>query len=275
VCTTRELVEGVPGQPIRKRTTTNAPAGWGGPAPAAGSRSVGTLEVVAELALVHESRCSGIPCQAEVVDDRPRTFRDAAVLEERLTRLSEPHVAYLNDWVRDLRSRLGPSAIVPWFDPADGGHAASILWLLEAPGPKATRERGGSGIISCNNNDGTAENTWCTRVEAGVGRDRVVHWNVMPCYLGTATKIRAWDTGDVAAVGPFLRELLALLPDLRCVILGGGAAQATWRDHQPPRLTAHVIECPHPSPTNVNTRPGTRERIVQAWRDASESAELR
>ena len=46
------------------------------------------------------------------------------------------------------------------FDPADGGVEARILWLLEALGPKATRERGGSGIISCNNNDGAAETAY-------------------------------------------------------------------------------------------------------------------
>lgn len=28
---------------------------------------------------------------------------------------------------------------------------------------------------------------------------------------------------------------------------------------------------PHPSPTNVNTRPGARDRIVKVWRDASVS----
>src|SRR5687767_11197440 len=120
------------------------------------------------------------------MDDRPRSFRDPAVLEARLARLDEPHVTSLNAWVRELRLRLGDQAIVPWFDPEDGGVAASILWLLEAPGPKATRERGGSGIISCNNNDGTAENTWRTRDKASVGRDIVVHWNVIPHYLGSA-----------------------------------------------------------------------------------------
>lgn len=187
-------------------------------------------------------------------------------------RVGEPHVAPLNEWVRDLQGRLGPSAIVPWFDPADGGGAASILWLLEAPGPKATRQRDGGGIISCDNNDGTAENTWRTRTEAGVSRHLVVHWNVIPYYLGSATKIRPWDPSDVAAVGPLLHELRSLLPEVRCVILGGTAARAAWRDHHPPWINSRVIECPHPSPTNVNTRPGARGKIVQAWRGAKATA---
>jgi hypothetical protein len=148
---------------------------------------------------------------------------------------------------------LGPAAIVPWFDPADGGVNATILWLLEAPGPKATSERGGSGIISCDNNDGAAENTWRTRNEAGVSRLDVVHWNVIPYYIGSDTKIRAWRAGDVANAGHMLAELVALLPRLRSVVLGGQAAQEGWRDHRPPGTTVREFPCPHPSVTNVNT----------------------
>lgn len=207
------------------------------------------------------------------MDDRPRSLRDPAELALRLKRIEEPHVAPLNRWVLSLRERLGDDAIVPWFDPADGGVNASLLWLLEAPGPKATRERVGSGIISCNNNDGTAENTWQTRNEAGVDRGQVVHWNVIPYYLGSDTKIRAWDRDDIASVGPLLGELLELLPGLKCVVLGGGAAASCWREHKPAGVNIRPFECPHPSPTNVNTRPGTRAKIVDAWREAAEVAE--
>lgn len=204
--------------------------------------------------------------------DGPRTLRDKATLEKRLSRLDEPHVAPLSGWVRDLRLRLGPDAIVPWFDPADGGTEARILFLLEAPGPKATRERGGSGIISCNNNDRTAENAWRTRDEAGVDRSLVVHWNVIPAYMGSDTKIRAWARDDVAAAGPLLKELVSLLPNLRSVILGGRAAQHAWRDHQPPDLKVVSVDCPHPSPTNLNTRPHNRELVVAAWRTAADAS---
>jgi hypothetical protein len=203
------------------------------------------------------------------VDDAPRILRDRSVLERRLSQIDEPHVAPLNDWVRRLRERLGPAAIVPWFDPADGGTAATILWLLEAPGPKATRERGGSGIVSCNNNDGTAENTFLTRTEAGVDRRLVVHWNVIPAYLGTDSKIRAWDPTDVAAAAPLLAELLGLLPELRYVILGGRAAQAAWAAHAPEGIHLQVIEGPHPSPVNLNPRPAERPLVVAAWRSAA------
>ena len=120
--------------------------------------------------------------------DQPRLLRDLNEVLQREKEIDLPHVASLNNWVRSLRSRLGPDAIVPWFDPRDGGCEAQILWLLQSPGGKATRERGGSGFISCNNNDLSAKNTWETREEGGVPRKLVVHWNVIPYYIGTATR---------------------------------------------------------------------------------------
>ena len=192
----------------------------------------------------------------------------ASEVERREAEIYSLNVATLNKWVCDLRNRLGPDAIVPWFDPQDGGSEAKILWLLEAPGPKATRKRGGSGFISCNNNDGTAQNSWETREEAGVSRKLVVHWNAIPYYIGSNTKIRAYDANDIAAVGPLLNELLDLLPQLQVVILGGGAARRVWRDFAPQNLKLHIIECPHPSPTNLNTRPGNKEQLIKAWQDA-------
>ena len=200
--------------------------------------------------------------------DQPRLFRDPSEVERREAEIFSNNVAPLNTWVRELQIRLGPNAIVPWFDPQDGGCEAQILWLLEAPGPKATRERGGSGFVSCNNNDGTAQNTWETREEAGVSRKLVVHWNVIPYYLGSSTKIRAYNPNDIAAVGPLLIELLNLLPRLQVVILGGEAARKVWRAFAPVHTTLHIIECPHPSPTNLNTRPGNREQVIEAWQDA-------
>jgi uracil-DNA glycosylase len=200
--------------------------------------------------------------------DQPRLFRNPNEVQRRETEIFSQHVAPLNNWVRELRNRLGPGAIVPWFDPWDGGCEAQILWLLEAPGPKATRERGGSGFVSCNNHDGTAQNTWETRAEAGVARKLVVHWNVIPYYLGSSTKIRAYDPNDIAAVGPLLNELLNLLPRLQVVILGGEAARKVWQGFAPVHTTLHIIECPHPSPTNLNTRPGNRELVIEAWQEA-------
>lgn len=204
--------------------------------------------------------------------EQPRSLKDPVVLRERLNSISQPHVAPLNEWVFNLRARLGGDAIVPWFDPADGGVDATILWLLEAPGPKSTRERGGSGIISCDNNDATAANAWQARTDADVDRKLVAHWNVIPYYLGSKEKIRKWAPGDIEDAGPLLVELLDLLPNIRCVILGGEAAQTCWASFRPDSFGGAVIECPHPSPTNWNTRPATAKAVVEAWRTAARLA---
>ncbi|QXC61730.1 hypothetical protein KSP35_02475 [Aquihabitans sp. G128] len=202
------------------------------------------------------------------MSDGPRGLKDPAVLRARLDRISEPHVAPLNEWVFLLRARLGGDAIVPWFDPADGGVDATILWLLGAPGPKSTKEHGGSGIASCDNDDATAANTWQARVDAKVDRRRVVHGSITP-YVSGSAKARPPEPGDVGDPGPLLAELLALLPNVRCVILAGAAAKASWTAHRPDDFAGAVIDCPHPSPTNWNTRPATRTAVVDAWRTAA------
>lgn len=201
--------------------------------------------------------------------DRPLLFRSADALEARTARVDEPHVAPLNAWVRSLRKRLGPEAMVPWFDPADGGVEATILWLLEAPGPRSTLERGGSGIISCNNNDPTAKNTWTTREEAGIDRRQVVHWNAVPFYIGDAAKIRPSNAADAVAAGPLLAELLALLPRLRAVVVGGLKAQRIWRQHGPTDPRIKVILVGHPGPQHYNNNRDLHGQLVAAWRAAA------
>lgn len=201
---------------------------------------------------------------------KPRALKDPAEVTARRARLREPHVAPLTDWVIDLRQRLGSDAKVPDFDPADGGTRASILWLMEAPGPKATAELGGSGFISCDNNDQTAENTWRTREEARVPRELVAHWNVIPYYLGSGKKIAPWSAVDVTATGPLLDELLTLFPTLRVVILAGKAAQFAWWRFAGDRPGLTVIECPHTSPLSINTNPASRGRVIEAWHQATQ-----
>lgn len=91
-------------------------------------------------------------------DDQPRSLGDPGVRERRRRMLSSPHVAGLTALVADLRQRVTVS--VPDFDPLGGGEGSTILFLFEKPGPMtdASRNRkAGSGFISINNDDPTAE----------------------------------------------------------------------------------------------------------------------
>ncbi len=49
----------------------------------------------------------------------------------------------------------------------------------------AGNARPGSGFISVDNDDQTAENVWHARSQAGL-HAAVVQWNIVPWYLGTA-----------------------------------------------------------------------------------------
>jgi hypothetical protein len=85
----------------------------------------------------------------------------------------------LTQFAAALRER--GMGIVPDFDPLDGGVDARILFLFEKPGPMTSEDRGGSGFISRNNDDPTAEATFRFMQAAGIPRTLTVIWNVVPC----------------------------------------------------------------------------------------------
>jgi uracil-DNA glycosylase len=201
--------------------------------------------------------------------DAPRTNRDPGELERKRQLLTSPHVAPLTEHVHRIRAERGADR-VPDFDPTEAGTTAPILLLLEAPGPKATTERGGSGFISPDNNDASAENMWWLLREAGIDRSTdAVTWNVVPWYVGTDNKIRPVSTSDLLAARPYISELISLLPNLRVVVLIGKKAADGWA-----RLGIDVatIEAPHPSPQNLNTRPSYRTAILDALVEARQRA---
>ena len=137
-------------------------------------------------------------------------MRNPDVRAARLQALCQPHISPLTELVNRLRQRDDHE--YPYFDPADGGINASILFLLEKPGPMTVlRGRGareGSGFISRDNDDPTAEASFAFHNAAGIPRSETVMWNVIPGWNGT-TKVTATELAagvqDVAA-------LVSLLP---------------------------------------------------------------
>lgn len=199
--------------------------------------------------------------------ETPRGLADPDRLAQRKTMLeTTPSVAPLREWADDLAERR--KVTVPLFDPAEAGTDARVLVLLEAPGPMTNPDgaRPGSGFISVDNDDQTAENCW--RARDAVGLDSgVLHWNIVPWYLGSAaTKPTATELAQGAME---LRRLLPLLPDLRAVVLAGRHAQTGWAKHVAPFTESHlaVIETWHPSPLSLN-RPGRRDEFQRALQRA-------
>ncbi|MGN9789696.1 uracil-DNA glycosylase [Streptomyces sp. OZ13] len=206
----------------------------------------------------------------------PRSLRDPVFLTARLKAVrTGPSVRPLNDWVADLRERLGQGESVPWFDPASGGVEARSLFLLEAPGRtaggnEAGLRRTGSGIISVDNNDPTAQNCWLLRREAGLPYEHSLHWNVVPWYLGTADRITTAGRTEVQRAVPFLHEVISLLPKLEVVVPMGRSAQAGWAAYVARYAPAvRTLATWHPSPRGLASRPAARPEILRTMREVA------
>ena len=144
--------------------------------PLAGARVAPKGERPLAFALDDKSRMSA---------DYPKLLGDAAAVAARLKELRSPHVAPLTAFVEELRGEAGPGADVPYFDPWDGGVDATILFLLEAPGPKAVR----SGFVSRNNPDETAKTFFELTVEAGLDRREQLSGTQ---FRGTSAMVRRY-----------------------------------------------------------------------------------
>ncbi|WP_338501554.1 uracil-DNA glycosylase [Sphingomonas kaistensis] len=179
------------------------------------------------------------------------------------------HIAPLTDYVHSLRLR--DTNEYPYFDPADGGVNASILFLFEKPGPmtvdKGSLGRVGSGLISRDNDDPTAEATFCFMREAGVPRTSTVTWNTVPGWNGT----RRITSSELKAGVRDLSELLALLRKVRTIVLVGRKAEraeASIRELGPYAL----FRSPHPSPLVRASYPDRWSSIPDLWREAARHA---
>jgi len=201
----------------------------------------------------------------------PRAHRGRHEVERKLGLIDEPHLAPLTDFVRRLRTERGPDS-VPWFDPTEAGTEAPILLLFENPGRKAHGGQG-SGFISADNDDPTANNTCHIFKEAGIDRRRdIVTWNIVPWYLGNERK-KGEKPNDLQAARPALAELIRLLPRLRVVILLGRKAQEGW-DRAAPESPVAVLHAPHTGDQSLNREPGRRAQIVEVLKEARRIAGL-
>ena len=197
------------------------------------------------------------------VTDRPKLLADPEACAAQTKQLREPHIAPLTVFVEALRAQVGPDLRIPNFDPWDGGIDADILYLLEAPGPKAVL----SGFISRNNPDETAKNFFELNAEAKVPRKRPVRWNIVPWYIGDGKHVRSANRADLRAGIRELPRLFSLLPRLRAVVLVGRKAEQARSEVRDliPKVT--IFDCPHPSPQFVNIDPANRRRILNVLRD--------
>ncbi len=149
-------------------------------------------------------------------------MRDVGIREERLAMLCLPHVAPLNLLVQDLHARSG------------------------------------SGFISRDNDDPTAEATYRFMVQVRLHRESTILWNVVPGWNGTR-KITGPEhrAGVVAAI-----ELTRLLPKLKIVVLVGNKAARSLPLIESAGFKVMVSD--HPSPIVRATRRDRWDAIPEA-----------
>lgn len=196
----------------------------------------------------------------------PRTLRSAEAVAARRSLLTSPHMAPLLRLTEVLRN--DGRGTVPGFRSAGWRHRGADLVLLEKPGPMTDDSRAlgriGSGFISRDNDDPTAEATFRFMIEAGLARDQTLIWNAVP-WWNVTRRIRP----DEQAAGlRRLSDLLALLPRLDVVVAVGNRpkrAARLIRDHGLPFLSSL-----HPSPLNRASRYAQWAQIPAQWAQAQQ-----
>jgi hypothetical protein len=170
--------------------------------------------------------------------------------------------APLGELVGRLRAERGAED-VPWFDPFEAGVKARILLLHDAPDPSIAPARGGSGLVSSDNDDASSEAMWHLLREAGIDRRAdIVTWNIVPWYVDPD---RRMSEADVSAAQPWLQRLIYLLYGMSVVVFLGECARDGWHLNI---SRAELLTCPHPS----DARPEAREEILATLVKARELA---
>jgi hypothetical protein len=186
-------------------------------------------------------------------------MRDPEVPAQRKAMLNEAHVAPLTAFADRLRERDFGGA--PYFDPLDGGIYARVLFLFEKPGPMTAvnGKRTGSGFISRDNDDPTAEATFKFMNVADIPRKMTIIWNVIPWWNGTR-KISKEELKDGAAS---VVDLIHLLPELQAVVMVGAKAKSAT-----PFLRTtgkELFSSDHPGPLVRARWPDRWNAIPAAW----------
>jgi uracil-DNA glycosylase len=152
--------------------------------------------------------------------NRPYGLHIDEEVARRKGMLNDPELAYiapLKNYVQAMRDGP-PVREVPDFDPCDGGTNASILILLQDPGPQVNI----TGFISRNNPDPTAANLCNILSNAGISRDRTIIWNVIPWHLDGQRLTQVERQNAVLC----LEGLLRILQNLEFIFVCGRSETA-------------------------------------------------
>ena len=124
----------------------------------------------------------------------PRQMVDPAFHADQTARaFTAPHVAPINAFVDSIRDRDG-RGWAPYVPPHHGGVDARVISVLRDPGP-ATQLGVGSGFISVENDDPTAERMARLFGRFGIPARVVLPWNAYPWYINASPNAAQSKTG--------------------------------------------------------------------------------
>lgn len=179
-----------------------------------------------------------------------------------------PHIGPINRLVDELIK--SKNKWVPYVAPIYGGTEAKLLYVLRDPGPQTHPDNGGSGFLSLENDDATAENIFNLFAEANIRPKDALPWNAYPWYINRKPKSEELVDGVEA-----LKRVIDLLPDLKVIMFLGGVAKSAWKkfNRQYPTFVTdkgiHVIQTYHTSQQAFwSPDPDVRESRKQHLRDS-------
>ena len=137
--------------------------------------------------------------------------------------LRVPRIAPITDLVDILRQHQHYG--VPYVAPMYGGIEARLLTVLASPGRETRAAPGATGFLCIENPDQTAANIKHLTSEEEISPREMTPWNAYPWFTdGPRLTAAELEKG----VEPWV-QFIKLLPDLRVMMLLGGAAQDGWR----------------------------------------------
>ncbi|TFC59568.1 uracil-DNA glycosylase [Cryobacterium sp. TMT2-15-1] len=151
---------------------------------------------------------------------------DPAFRDDQMNRIREPQVRSINKLCDQLMVEQ-PGYSVPYIAPHYGASTAVILALSSNPGPQAGGAKG-SGMLSRENNDGSAARMGDIYESVGLTDDQIVPWNAYPWHVHE-THPNGMPNNLINDGLDALKRVLDLHPNIHSVVAHGGDAHRSVR----------------------------------------------
>lgn len=174
-------------------------------------------------------------------------------------------VLQLNRLIWRISRDIGRPGDLPYLDPTFGGVDADVVLLLKAPQADAAPSRGGSRLISLDNDDVGAANLFAIMRDLGIDRRRCVAWNICPFPVASFD-----PTPEEFVRGRrYFKDFIDSIESPEVILTLGSVVRVGWMEHSFAELArgCRVVHGPSPSPPGIG-RPGAMDRLREAFSDA-------